>query len=152
MKQEITQFIGKVKLGAKKNAPELLLAGALVTGTATVVLTGIASAKAADVRKDFLEAKMSLEYETQFGDITDEEVKSKVKEIYLKYGLSLVRDYAIPVGLYGATVGMIFASYRIQKNSHVALSTALAARTAAYNTLIGKLPNGASFGLTAKEV
>ena len=33
------QIIGKIKLGAKRNAPELLLGTALLTGTTCVVLT-----------------------------------------------------------------------------------------------------------------
>ena len=63
-----------------------------------------------------------------------------------------MKTYAIPVGLYAATVASIFASYKTQKNRQIALSTALAAATSAYNTLIAKLKNGAENGLTAKEV
>ena len=49
MKEKAMQLIGKVKLGAKRNAPELLLGGALITGTATVVLAGRASIKAKEL-------------------------------------------------------------------------------------------------------
>lgn len=152
MKQQVTQFIGKVKLGAKRNAPELLLGGALITGTATVVLASRATLKAKDIKANLDEEKMLLECNFNDGSITDVDIKGEVRRLYTRYALALVKEYAIPVGLYAATVGMIFSSYKIQKNRQVALSAALAACTTAYNKLVNKLQKGAAVGLTAKEV
>lgn len=45
MNEKITQLIGKVKLGAKRNAPELLLGLGLVTGTASLIMTNRAAKK-----------------------------------------------------------------------------------------------------------
>lgn len=152
MKEQITQLIGKVKLGAKRNAPELLLGAGFVTGTATVILASRASIKATGIKKDLDESKMSLEFNLQSGDLNDEEAKLEVRKLYTRYALNLAKEYAIPVGLYASTVALIFSSYKIQKNRQMALSAALTACTAAYSTLVNKLKKGAAFGLTAKEV
>ena len=152
MNQKITRLIGKVKLGAKRNAPELLLGGALITGTATVVLTSRATLKAKEINECFKDQKGVLEAELEAGEITDEQMKAKVKVMYSKYALALVKEYAIPAGLYASTVAMIYSSYKIQKNRQAALSAALTACTTAYSTLVNKLKNGAAAGLTAKEV
>lgn len=152
MNEKITQLIGSVKLGARRNAPELLLAGALITGTATVITASRATLKAGEIHAHLNEDKASLEYLIQSGGITDENAKAVIRKTYTQYGLELAKTYAVPVALYAGTVAMIFASYKIQKNRQLALSASLAACTAAYNTLVNKLKNGAAFGLTAKEV
>lgn len=152
MKQQITQLVGKVKLGAKRNSPELLLGGALITGTATVVLASRATMKAKNIKDTLEENKMIVEFSFNEGSITEDEIKGQVKKLYLKYALDLAKEFAIPVGLYAATVAMVYSSYKIQKNRQLALSAALTACTTAYATLVKKLQKGAAIGLTAKEV
>lgn len=152
MNVKITQFIGKVQLGVKRNAPELLLGAGLLTGTATIVFASKATLKAKELTAEFNDAKASLEYDLLDEAIDDNNVKHEIKKTYTKYALSLTKEYAIPVGLYAATVGLIFSSYKIQKNRQMALSAALAACTTAYTTLVNKLKKGAVVGLTAKEV
>ena len=152
MREQVTQLIGKVKLGAKRNAPEILLGGAFLTGTASIVLASRATLKAKDIKNTLEGNKMALEFNLNAGSITENEAKASIRKIYMKYALDLTKEYAIPAGLYAATVAMVFSSYKIQKNRQVALATALAACTTAYNTLLDKLKNGAAMGLTAKEV
>lgn len=152
MNEKITQLIGKVKLGAKRNAPELLLGASLLTGTATVIMASRATLRAAELKALLEEDKTSVEYELQNLGLTDPEAHNKIKQAYGKYAISLAKEYAIPVGLYAATVGLIFSSYKIQKNRQLALSAALTACTTAYTTLVSKLTKGAAFGLTAQEV
>lgn len=152
MREQVTQLIGKVKLGAKRNAPEILLGGAFLTGTASIILASRATLKAKDIKNTLEGNKMALEFNLNAGSITENEAKASIRKIYMKYALDLTKEYAIPAGLYAATVAMVFSSYKIQKNRQVALATALAACTTAYNTLLDKLKNGAAIGLTAKEV
>lgn len=152
MNEKITQLIGKVKLGTKKNAPELLLGGALVTGTATIIYASKATLKAKDLKSDLEVEKMEIEYSLAGASMSTDEAKKEVKKVYLKYALSLSKEYAIPTALYAATVALVFSSYKIQKNRQVALSSALAVCTTAYTTLINKLKNGAEHRLTAEEV
>lgn len=152
MNQKIQQLIGKVKLGAKRNAPELLLGAGLITGTATIVLASRATVKAVGIKKELDEGNMSLDFYIKDGSISDDAAKKEVRRLYTKYALDLAKQYAIPVGLYASTVALVFSSYKIQKNRQMALSAALAACTTAYSTLLGKLRNGAATGLTAKEV
>ena len=152
MNQKITKLIGSIKLGAKRNAPELLLGGAFITGTATVVLSSRATLKAKEIKDAFKDQKDVIESDYAIGAIDDIEMKKTVKQMYTKYALSLVKEYAVPAGLYAATVAMIYSSYKIQKNRQVALSAALTACTTAYSTLVNKLKKGAAAGLTAKEV
>lgn len=152
MNTKLQQTIGAIKLGAKRNAPELLLGLGLVTGTACVVLTGRASVKAAEIQRNFVSDKEQLDIEWANHAIVEEDGKNIVRKMYTKYALDLTKQYAIPVGLYAATVASVFASYKIQKNRNMALSAALTACTTAYASLLGKLRNGAAAGLTAKEV
>lgn len=152
MNQKLTQLIGKVKLGAKRNAPELLLGLGLVTGTATVVMTNKAAKKAL-VLKSKLEAdKAGMEMDLNSGALSEEEVALELKQKYTEYAIALAKEYAIPAGLYAATVASVFSSYKIQKNRQIALSAALTACTTAYTTLVTKLKKGAEAGLTAQEV
>lgn len=152
MNEKITQMVGKVKLGAKRNAPELLLATALVTGTACIVTASRATVKASKLNKVMDEEKTLLDIKLNDGLLIAEDAKDEVKKLYIKYALDLCKTYAIPVGLYAATVASVFGSYKIQKNRQIALSAALAACTTAYTTLYNKLATGAAAGLTAKEV
>ncbi len=148
----IQRMIGKVKLGAKRNAPELLLGLGLVTGTACVITASRSTVKAKRITETLEHDKLRLLTDRDDYVITDEEMKAKLKKTYLKYALDLSKEYAVPVGLYAATVASVFASYKIQKNRQMALSAALTACTTAYASLVGKLKNGAEHGLTAKEV
>lgn len=149
---KIQQMVGSVKLGAKRNAPELLLGLGLVTGTASIVLTGKASVKAKALTDGVQNKKLQLSGQFEVDCLTEEEFKNELRSVYIKYALDLAKEYAVPVSLYAATVASVFASYKIQKNRQIALSTALAACTTAYTTLLGKLKMGAEHGLTAKEV
>ena len=148
MKNKIMEITGKTRFWAKKNAPELLLGIGLVAGTACIITSSKATLKAKTI-KDKLDVELEMILEEQ---LPDEENKKEFRKAYTAFALKLMKTYAIPVGLYAATVASIFASYKTQKNRQIALSTALAAATSAYNTLLAKLKNGAENGLTAKEV
>lgn len=141
-------MVGKIKLGAKRNAPELLLGLGLFTGTLCLVTTGRATIKA----KELNDIINSIDLEQMNECLTEEEHKKMVKKLYTKHALDLAKTYALPVGLYAITVASIFSSYKIQKNRQLALSAALSACTAAYSTLVGKLKAGAAAGLTAQQV
>ena len=45
------ELIGKIKLGAKRNAPELLLGAGLITGTACVITASKATLKAKKIKE-----------------------------------------------------------------------------------------------------
>lgn len=152
MNVKMSQFIGKVKLGAKRNAPELLLGAGLITGTACVVLSGKATIKAAKITDKFKGDIDTISKSLESENLTPVEIKNEIRPLYAKYALDLAKNYAVPTALYAATVASIFASYKIQKNRQIALSTALSAMTTAYATLLGKVQNGAKHGLTAQEV
>lgn len=146
------ELIGKIKLGAKRNAPELLLGTALITGTACVITASKASCKASKIIESSKNDKIDLAMDFESGVISNEEFKKEVTKHYSRLALSLMKEYAIPASLYAATVACVFSTYKIQKNRQIALSTALAACTSAYNSLVNRLKNGAADGLTAKEV
>lgn len=148
MKNKLIAIKGKTMYWAKKNAPELLLGTALVTGTACVITSSRATLKAASI-KDYFEEDLNMVKVCE-GD--EEAAKKEIKSLYMKYAFDLMKTYAVPAGLYAATVAAVFASYKTQKNRQIALSTALAGMTTAYNQLLNKLKNGAEHGLTCKEV
>lgn len=149
---EYKQLLGKIKLGAKRNAPELLLGAGLVTGTACMVMTGRQTIKAQSILEDSNETKVNLAEYFADGILTEQEYRQEIVRHYSKLALSLAKEYAVPAALYAATVTCVFSSYKIQKKRQLALSAALASCTAAYTTLVGKLKNGAAHGLTAKDV
>ena len=146
------QIIGKIKLGAKRNAPELLLGTALLTGTTCVVLTSRQTMKSKVILENAESNKLGLTEYVANGLITEEEYKKEIVKHYSRLALSLAKQYAVPAGLYATTVACVFSSYRIQKNRQLALSAALAACTTAYTSLVTKLKSGAEHGLSAKDV
>ena len=152
MNEKITQLIGKVKLGAKRNAPELLLGLGLVTGTASLVMTNRAAKKSLVLKSKLEVEKADMELQLNTGALTEEDAALELKQKYTKYALDLAKEYAVPAGLYAATVASVFSAYKIQKNRQLALSAALAACTTAYTSLVAKLKNGAEAGLSAQEV
>ena len=144
--------MGTIKLGAKRNAPELLLAGGIVAGAGAMYAMNKAGQKALTVKANHLIDEAEIQKAVNELDLGEEEVKKMVIKSYSHYALELAKVYAIPTGLYIASVGMIFASYKVQKNRNIGLSVALGACTKAYNELNARLKNGAAAGLTAKEV
>ena len=151
MNEKLTKLVGKVKLGAKRNAPELLLGAAAVTGIAGVVLACKSTIKANDIREDY-KARV-LAYDNDIcEEYTAEDAKVDIKKATIQMGLDMVKTYAVPAGLLIASGAFVFASYSVQKKRNKALAVALASTTAAYNGLIARLKNGAECGLTAQEV
>lgn len=148
---ELRRVLGEVKFGMKKNAPELLLAGAFVTGTACIATSVVATVKAEDIRKNLAKAKEDVPTALEQG-FSEEEVKIALKKSYREAAIGYTKRYAIPATLFLATTGLVFASYKIQKNRQIALSSALASATLAYSTLLTKVKNGAANGLTAQQV
>ena len=151
MNEKLTRLVGKVKLGAKRNAPELLLGAAAVTGIAGVVLACKSTIKANEIREDY-KARV-LAYDNDIcEEYTAEDAKVDIKKATIQMGLDMVKTYAVPAGLLIASGAFVFASYSVQKKRNKALAIALASTTAAYNGLLARLRNGAEYGLTAKEV
>lgn len=152
MNEKMQRMIGSIKLGAKKNAPEILLGVGFVTGAACLITTGKASIKANEKYKELEEDKFNLCHRSAINELTEEELKSEIIKLYRGYAFDLVKNYAVPATLYVATVATIFSSYKIQKDRQLALSATLSAVTTAYATLLNKVKKGAEHGLTAKEV
>lgn len=151
MNEKLTKMVGKIKIGAKRNAPELLLGAAAVTGVTGVVLACKSTIKADEIRKDF-KAKV-LAYDNDIcEEYTAEDAKADVKKATIEMSVDMVKTYAVPAGLLIASGLFVFASYSVQKKRNKALAVALASTTAAYNGLIARLKNGAEYGLTAQEV
>lgn len=143
--------MGKVKYGVKKNAPELLLGGALITGTACVATTIVAATKAETITRALNSNKEQLTVEIENG-LSKEDSKKALMSMYGEATVGYAKKYVIPATLFVATAGLVFASYKIQKNRQVALSSALASATLAYSTLFNKVKMGAEHGLTAQEI
>lgn len=151
MSINVKRIIGGMKLGVKKNAPELLLAGAFVTGTACVVTSVRATIKADTIRTKIAKSKEDMVTAVNEG-YSELEVKNAMKSVYTEVVVDYIKQSAIPTTLFVATTGLVFASYKIQKSRQIALSSALASATLAYSTLLSKVKNGAEAGLTAQQV
>ena len=149
---EIKKIISSIKFFGKKYAPELLLGGALVSGTACVVTASKATLKAKNSVDVHKERKLEIANKVDKELITSEKAKDEMRKEIVKVGLELAKEYAIPFSLYAATIGCVFGSYKVQKSRLQALSTTLAAMSAAYSSLLMRLKNGAENGLTAEEV
>lgn len=149
---EIKKIISSIKFFGKKYAPELLLGGALVSGTACVVTASKATLKAKNSVDAHKERKLEIANKVDKEIITSEKAKDEMRKEIVKVGLELAKEYAIPFSLYAATIGCVFGSYKVQKSRLQALSTTLAAMSAAYSSLLMRLKNGAENGLTAEEV
>ena len=148
---KMKQFIGKVKLGAIRKAPELMLGGALITGTACVITTGKSAYKAHGIVINYNDERAAIAQKSLCTD-DRETAKDEIRKLYLHTGLELAKTYAVPFTLYAATIAFVMGSYTIQKKRMKALSATLASVSASYAALVAKLKNGAEHGLTAKEV
>ena len=149
---EIKKIISSIKFFGKKYAPELLLGGALVSGTACIITASKATLKTKNSMDAHKERKLEIATKADSEIITSEEAKDEMRKEIVKVGLELAKEYAIPFSLYAATIGCVFGSYKVQKSRLQALSTTLAAMSAAYSSLVMRLKNGAENGLTAEEV
>ena len=149
---EIKKIISSIKFFGKKYAPELLLGGALVSGTACIITASKATLKAKNSMDAHKERKLEIANKVDSEIITSEEAKDEMRKEIVKVGLELAKEYAIPFSLYAATIGCVFGSYKVQKSRIQALSTTLAAMSAAYSSLVARLKSGAENGLTAEEV
>lgn len=149
---EIKKIISSIKFFGKKYTPELLLGGALVSGTACIITAAKATLKAKNSMDAHKERKLEIATKADSEIITSEEAKDEMRKEIVKVGLELAKEYAIPFSLYAATIGCVFGSYKVQKSRLQALSTTLAAMSAAYSSLLMRLKNGAENGLTAEEV
>lgn len=149
---EIKKIISSIKFFGKKYAPELLLGGALVSGTACIITSSKATLKAKNSVDAHKERKLEIANKVDKELITSEKAKDEMRKEIVNVGLELAKEYAIPFSLYAATIGCVFGSYKVQKSRLQALSTTLAAMSAAYSSLLMRLKNGAENGLTAEEV
>lgn len=144
--------VNKIKKTISKNAPEILLACSAVTGTACVVTVARSGCKASKIKNLTTSNMKDIEADLETGIITEDEAKKQVRKEFGSAALEYCKLYSVPAVLYLSTVGMVFASYTIQKKRTLALSTALTAATGAYATLLNKLKNGAKHNLTAQEI
>lgn len=152
MNKNIQRMIGQIKYFGKKNAPELLLGGALVTGTACVATTIIATTKAEEITRKLRDDKAQLCAKIENDTVYVVDSKKAVRAIYKEATIGYAKKYAVPAALFLATSGLVFGSYKIQKNRQIALSASLASASLAYSSLLSKIKNGAEHGLTAEEV
>lgn len=149
---EIKKIISSIKFFGKKYAPELLLGGALVSGTACIITASKATLKAKNSMDAHKERKLEIANKVDSEIITSEEAKDEMRKEIVKVGLELAKEYAIPFSLYTATIGCVFGSYKVQKSRIQALSTTLAAMSAAYSSLLFRLKDAAKNGLSAEDV
>lgn len=149
---EIKKIISSIKFFGKKYAPELLLGGALVSGTACIITASKATLKAKNSMDAHKERKLEIATKADSEIITSEEAKDEMRKEIVKVGLELAKEYAIPFSLYTATIGCVFGSYKVQKSRIQALSTTLAAMSAAYSSLMFRLKDAAKNGLSAEDV
>lgn len=149
---EIKKIISSIKFFGKKYAPELLLGGALVSGTACIITASKATLKAKNSMDAHKERKLEIANKVDSEIITSEEAKDEMRKEIVKVGLELAKEYAIPFSLYTATIGCVFGSYKVQKSRIQALSTTLAAMSAAYSSLMFRLKDAAKNGLSAEDV
>ena len=145
---KVTRCAGRVKLSAKKNAPEILLVTGILTGIVTVVVACKETVKAADVVEQFKEdvadtkeAKrihdMGGVIETDDGDVIRSEAADNFDDrayrvnmfrAYRDLTWGLTKTYAPAIGLGIISLSCILSSHGILKKRElaaVATSTAL---------------------------
>ena len=145
---KVTRCAGRVKLSAKKNAPEILLVTGILAGIATVVVACKETVKAADVVEQFKEdvadtkeAKrihdMGGVIETDDGDVIrseaadnfdDKAYRVNMFRAYRDLTWGLTKTYAPAIGLGIISLSCILSSHGILKKRElaaVATSTAL---------------------------
>lgn len=152
VKNQITRTVGKVKLGAIKHSPEILLAAGIISGGAALVFAIKSTLKAEriiDEHIDKMEAikevaesedKTITDDETGEVIVMDDKMIARAKTVrYVRTGWAFVKLYAPTIIFSTLAVTCILTSHGILRKRNVALAATLATVRTAFDEYRGRV-------------
>lgn len=133
----VKQFASKLYLKARAHRAEIAMGAGAVLGLSALVTTAIQTTKAGEVIerhneavKQAHEAREVVLRDGTPDEYTEADEKKNVFIAYRNTGWSMIKLYALPAALWGASTACFFAAYGWLKSDIAALS-------AAYSSLLG---------------
>lgn len=139
MSNNFQKIFYKAKFFIKKNSPVILLVGGILASAGAIVTASIASTKLDKTLKPKNEALDLIEKKLESKEVDENEAKKRRTKVYIKTGFDLVKLYAIPAGLYAASLGCFIGGHKILSNRNAALITGYSALQASYNACKNRL-------------
>jgi hypothetical protein len=124
----------KVKFWSRKNSPELLIVGSIVTAAASIYLACVATTKVeaivqpANTKIKQIHTNMKDDNKLASGEYSINEGKKELFLTYSKTGFELIKLYAPSAISFGLSIAALLGSHKIMKGRNIALA-------AAYTTL-----------------
>lgn len=126
------QILVKTKLGIKKHSPEVLVAAGIGTGIIAAIVACKQTIKANDIVAEARKSLQNIEDVKELAannevEYTEENEQEDRKTIGMQVAVSMVKTYALPVGLGVLSITCILAGHHILKKRNVALAAAYSA-------------------------
>lgn len=126
------QILVKTKLGIKKHSPEILVAAGIGTGIVAAIVACKQTIKANDIVAEARKSLRNIEDVKELAannevEYTEENEQEDRKTIGMQVAVSMVKTYALPVGLGVLSITCILAGHHILKKRNVALAAAYSA-------------------------
>lgn len=126
------QILVKTKLSIKKHSPEILVAAGIGTGIVAAIVACKQTIKANDIVAEARKSLQNIENVKELAannevEYTEENEQEDRKTIGMQVAVSMVKTYALPVGLGILSITCILAGHHILKKRNVALAAAYSA-------------------------
>lgn len=126
------QILVKTKLGIKKHSPEILVVTGIGTGIVAAIIACKQTIKANDIVAVARENLQHIENAKELAannevEYTEEDEQADRETIGKQITISMVKTYALPVGLGILSITCILAGHHILKKRNVALAAAYSA-------------------------
>ena len=131
---KIKSIFNKVKFSARKHSPEIMVISGVVGLIGSAVLACRATVKASKVLEDHrknMESIKDIESNDGIADenttLSKEDIKKETRNEYIRFGLRLVKLYAVPTILAGVSAASVLFGHNILRKRNISLAAAYAA-------------------------
>lgn len=142
LSNKFTRGIGKVKLGAIKHSPEILLAAGIISGAATIFFAAKGTLKAGEVidaHKEKIDQIHEAKEVASEEEYSEKDAQIDTVKTYVQTGVGFAKIYA-PAIIFGAvSLTCILASHGIMRKRNVALAATLATVRTAFDEYRGRV-------------
>lgn len=131
----ITRTVGKVKLGAIKHSPEILIGVGVVSIVVGTVMACKATLKVEEILDEHSEKKAQINQTKDMNrpNYTEDDAKKDSALLLAKTTGKIIRNYAVPAIMIGGGIACFLGAYGIMKGRNAALTAALSATTTAFD-------------------
>lgn len=122
------------KFWVKKNSPELLIVGGIISAAGSVALAIVATKKVDKVTVPATKKVAAIHNDIADGDMEEKEGKKELRKVYAKEVWDITKLYTPCALSFGLSIACILTSHKIQKGRELALCAAYSTLDAAYKS------------------